>query len=124
MLRDYRCVVISQRVFKREVQDIRSKLEANLTSLRSAAKHQHGFLKSHNYTLSPFLKEMKEQKASSVIISEWNGEVDWEVLEEVVLSKSQVFVDVVHVGDASKNLEGAGRVFVRWIDLTIGFLVF
>jgi hypothetical protein len=57
MKSSYRCVVISRRVFKREVPDIRSKLEANLTALRSAAKHQKGFIKSQNYTLSPFLKE-------------------------------------------------------------------
>jgi heme-degrading monooxygenase HmoA len=74
--RDYRCVVISQRIFKRDVQDIRSKLESNLSALRAAAKHQKGFIKSHNYTLSPFLKEQHNQ--SSVIISEWSGEVDWE----------------------------------------------
>ncbi len=77
---EYRCVVISQRVFKRDVQDVRSKLEKNLSDLRAAAKHQKGFVKSQNYTLSPFFKDANTSllgSASSVIISEWKGEVDW-----------------------------------------------
>jgi heme-degrading monooxygenase HmoA len=82
----YRCVVISQRLFKRDVPGMKNKLEDNLSRLRSAAKKQHGFVKSQNYSLSPYVHDPNEadgtkldalSRPSSIIISTWRDEMSW-----------------------------------------------
>lgn len=67
----------------RDAPGIKAKLEKNLLSLRDAAKSTHGFIRSNNYTVSPYQSTRYDstesaENASSVIISEWNGELDWD----------------------------------------------
>ncbi len=93
-LSGYRCVVISQRIFKRDVPGMKQKLEDNLTRLRAAAKKQHGFVKSQNYSLSPYLKHDVLERPSSIILSEWKSDFDWETWfnsqERVAISRVSV----------------------------------
>ncbi len=86
MWSSYRCVVISQRLFKRDVPGMKQKLEDNLSRLRSAAKKQHGFVTSQNYSLSPYVHDPLEadgtttdalSRPSSIIISQWRSDFDW-----------------------------------------------
>lgn len=44
---------------------------------RDAAKQTPGFIRSNNYTISPYENPHADCR-SSVIISEWNGEIDWD----------------------------------------------